>query len=338
MVGQSPEFQHMLKLIEKISTYDVPVLIQGETGTGKELAARHIHYSGNRLDKPFVPVNCGGIPEQLFENELFGHSKGAFTDARDTHAGLISLANSGTLFLDEIDALSPHAQVSLLRFLQDQRYRPLGSCQEQAANVRIIAATNANLDHLCEEGKFRCDLLYRLKILSVEIPALRVRTGDPALLANHFLNQFSARFHKPIKPIHPETLKWFARHSWPGNIRELENLLCREFLLLEDNVTHVHFLPSRQDDRRKIPDRRLHSLHLVNYSSAKASVLNEFETRYLTNLLKSTNGNVTTAAKLAQLERRFLGKLIKKHNLDREQFSEDLRGMAGIMGCKPKTE
>lgn len=321
MIGQSPEFQRMLNLLSKIANYDVPVLIQGETGTGKEMAARRIHYLGSRSERPFVPINCGAIPEQLFENELFGHSKGAFTDARENQTGLIHLANSGTLFLDEVDALTPNAQVSLLRFLQDQRYRPLGSCQEQAANVRIIAATNANLDSLCEQGRFRCDLLYRLKILFVEIPALRVRKGDPILLANHFLDEFSERFRKPVKSIHPETLEWFDRYAWPGNIRELENLLCREFLMLEDNITHIHVVSTHQEDRRRMPDRRLPTLELGDYSSAKASALHAFETRYIASLLQSTHGNVTAAAKLAQLERRFLGKLIKKHNIDKARFS-----------------
>jgi two-component system, NtrC family, response regulator GlrR len=220
-----------------------------------------------------------------------------------------------------VDALTPNAQVSLLRFLQDQRYRPLGSSQEQVANVRIIAATNGNLDSLCEQGLFRCDLLYRLKILFVEIPALRVRKGDPTLLAKHFLDELSQRFRKPVKSIHPETLEWFDQYSWPGNIRELENLLCREFLMLEDSITHIHVVSTRPKDRRKMPDRRFPSSELTNYSSAKASALNAFETRYLASLLKSTNGNVTAAAKLAQLERRFLGKLIKKHNIDKARFS-----------------
>jgi two-component system response regulator GlrR len=317
MIGQSFEFQNMLRLINKIASYDAPVLIYGETGTGKELAARKIHYLGNRREQAFVPVNCGAIPDQLFENELFGHNKGAFTDARDEQKGLINLANLGTLFLDEIDALKPSAQVSLLRFLQDQRYRPLGSGFEQAADVRIIAATNANLDRLCEEGPFRSDLLYRLKVLFIEIPALRVRKGDPALLARHFVNVFAERFCKPTKSIHEETLDWFERYAWPGNIRELENLLCREFLMLEDHALHIHFLPMPHGNRRKQDDRRAPAFDTLDYASAKASAIKAFETKYLKNLLQKTKGNVTAAAKIAQTERRFLGKLIKKHNLEK---------------------
>ena len=320
MIGQSPEFRKMLELLGKIANYDAPVLLQGETGTGKELAARHLHYLGSRRDHPFVPINCGAVPEHLFENELFGHRKGAFTDAREDQKGLIDLAEFGTLFLDEIDALKPNAQVSLLRFLQDQHYRPLGSGVERTAGCRIIVATNANLDLLCELGMFRCDLLYRLKILLIEIPPLRLRKGDSAVLANHFLKVFAERFNKPEKPFHPETFDWFDRYSWPGNIRELQNLVCREFLMSDDYVTHIHLVPCRQSERRKLVDRRFLDHELVNYAEAKASALRDFEIRYLNSLLRKTNGNVTTAAKLAQIERRFLGKLIKKHNLDKTPF------------------
>src|SRR5919106_645401 len=169
MIGQSKAFLETIKLIAKIAVYDAPVLIEGETGTGKELAARAIHYQGARRDQPFVPVNCGAIPDLLIENELFGHRKGAFTDARNDQLGLIAHANSGLLFLDEVDALTPKGQVALLRFLQDQHYRPLGSRQEHKADVRIIAASNVNLTRLAEADLLRMDLLYRLKILFLEL-------------------------------------------------------------------------------------------------------------------------------------------------------------------------
>ena len=163
MIGHSPAFRNVLALIDKIAAYDAPVLIEGETGTGKELAARAIHYDSRRGDRPFVPVNCGALPDGLIENELFGHRRGAFTDARDEQAGLVSLANTGTLFLDEIDTLTPRGQVTLLRFLQDHQYRPLGGRTPQHVDVRVIAATNADLDRLVERGVFRQDLLYRLE-------------------------------------------------------------------------------------------------------------------------------------------------------------------------------
>ena len=173
MVGQSFAFREMLRLITRMAACDAPVLIEGETGTGKELAARAIHYQSARRDRPFIPVNCGAIPDSLIESELFGHRKGAFTDAKDNQPGLVTLAEGGTLFLDEIDALSPKGQVTLLRFLQDQEFRPLGARHVEHGNVRILAASNASLPLLAEKGAFRSDLLYRLRILCLELAPLR---------------------------------------------------------------------------------------------------------------------------------------------------------------------
>src|SRR4051794_9775510 len=187
MIGQSEAFSALRQLVEKVATYDVPVLIEGETGTGKELAARAIHYHSARRDRPFVPVNCGALQDTLLESELFGHRRGAFTDARHDQAGLVALAHSGTLFLDEVDALTPKAQVTLLRFLQDQQYRPLGGGREERADVRIIAAGNRSLETLVEDGGFRIDLLYRLKLMQLRLPPLRERKGDVLVLSEHFI-------------------------------------------------------------------------------------------------------------------------------------------------------
>ena len=178
MVGRSEAFLASLRLIEKIGRCDAPVLIEGETGTGKELAARAIHYGGARTDGPFIPVNCGAIPDALVENELFGHRSGAYTDARRDHVGLVAQAEHGTLFLDEVDALSPKAQVTLLRFLQDQQYRPLGGGETRSADVRVITACNTDLAHLTETGVFRLDLMYRIKLLHLRLPPLRERGED----------------------------------------------------------------------------------------------------------------------------------------------------------------
>jgi transcriptional regulator with GAF, ATPase, and Fis domain len=186
LIGLSPAFRDMVGLVQRIAQTDAPVLIEGETGTGKEVAARAIHYSGSRRDRPFVPVNCGAIPENLIENELFGHVRGAYTDAREPQPGLIALANGGTLFLDEVETLCPKGQVALLRFLQDLNYRPLGSRREESADVRVIAATNIDLSELVHAKQFRMDLYYRLQILFLRMPPLRERTGDAALLAEHF--------------------------------------------------------------------------------------------------------------------------------------------------------
>lgn len=307
MIGDSPAFKRAMRIVDKIARYDVPVLIEGETGTGKELAARAIHYQGPRRDHPFVPVNCGAIPDSLVENELFGHDRGAFTDARDPRRGLVAFARKGTLFLDEVDMLSPRAQVTLLRFVQDQHYRPLGSNRQEEADVRIITATNANLETLASSGGFRPDLFYRLRILDLTMPPLRERQGDPALLTEHFILKLSARFGEPVKPLDPATLAWFDRYQWPGNIRELENLICRNFLLAENGVIDIE----PPHDAASPPDDPLG----LEFADAKAVVLERFEREYLRSLLTRTNGNVTLAASLAGKERRALGKMLKKHSL-----------------------
>jgi DNA-binding NtrC family response regulator len=316
MIGESPAFKQTLRVVEKIARYHVPVLIEGETGTGKELAARAIHYESPRRDQPFVPVNCGAIPDSLVENELFGHDRGAFTDARDPRRGLVAFARRGTLFLDEVDMLSPRAQVTLLRFVQDQHYRPLGSNRQEEADVRIIAATNANLEALAAGGSFRSDLFYRLRILHLTMPPLRERRGDPALLSGHFLEKLSARFDQPVKPLHASTLAWFDRYAWPGNIRELENLICRNFLLADAGTIEIE----PPDSAAPPVDEPADPLAL-EFAEAKAVVLRRFERQYLVSLLTRTHGNVTLAASLAGKERRAFGKMLKKHQIDRRQLS-----------------
>jgi len=320
MIGQSRAFRESLALIARIARCDAPALIEGETGTGKELAARAIHYQSARSDRPFIPVNCGAIPDQLIENELFGHAQGAFTDARRDQPGLVAHARGGTLFLDEVDALTAKGQVTLLRFLQDNQYRPLGGRSEQVADVRIVAASNQPLLKLAESGGFRMDLLFRLKILNLELPPLRVRKGDAALLAAHFVERCAARFGQPVKSIEPETLDWFADYAWPGNVRELENLICREFLLGEGDRVALPPPAGARSERRSTPDRRRPSLDDLDFQAAKALAIAEFEKRFLSEALARAGGNVTQAASLVGKERRTLGKLIKKHGLDRRQY------------------
>ncbi len=276
MVGKSDSFLKMMALIARIADCDAPVLLEGETGTGKELVARAIHYQGNRRDQPFVPVNCGAIPDLLIENELFGHRKGAFTDARGDQPGLVAHARSGTLFLDEVDALSPKGQVILLRFLQDQHYRPLGDTRERATDVRIVAASNANLTQLAEAGRFRMDLLYRLKLLFLELPPLRERPGDAVLLAEHFVRACSERFGKPLKTFHPDTLAWFAAYPWPGNIRELENWVYREFLLADGPVIYINRVDRSPADRSQGADCRRLEIDELDYATAKAKAIGRF--------------------------------------------------------------
>jgi DNA-binding NtrC family response regulator len=291
-----------------MAVYDAPVLIEGETGTGKELAARAIHYGGERRDRPFVPVNCGALPDSLIESELFGHRRGAFTDARHDQPGLVSLAHFGTLFLDEVDALTPKAQVTLLRFLQDQQYRPLGGRREERVNVRVIAASNRPLDELVGSGGFRIDLLYRLKLMHLQLPPLRERTGDIALLARHFVEIGSARFRCAVRPLADETLDWFDRYTWPGNIRELEHVVYHGLLLGEGPAIVI------------APPATLHERPRVgacdeSYRRAKEQAIAEFERSYLARVIDQAHGNITAAARLAGAERRHLGRLLKKHRL-----------------------
>ncbi|WP_144109704.1 sigma 54-interacting transcriptional regulator [Paraburkholderia sp. BCC1886] len=317
MIGQSLTFLEACRLIEKIARCDAPVLIEGETGTGKELAARAIHYGGSKSDGPFVPVNCGAIPGDLVENELFGHRRGAFTDAHVEQVGLVAHAGGGTLFLDEIDALPLKAQVSLLRFLQDHQYRPLGGPESRQANVRLIAATNSDLAALAREGTFRLDLLFRLRIMYVTLPRLRDRHGDVAMLADAFLKKCTERFERGPKTIHRSTLEWMNRYEWPGNIRELENLVYREYLLA-DGATIIIPPPAGMDDqpasevtRVAATPKKCHE----DFKTAKNRVIAEFESRYLAHALQVAGGNVTRAATLAGKERRAFGKLLKKHGI-----------------------
>jgi DNA-binding NtrC family response regulator len=311
MLGESKIFLTTQCLIGKIGRCDAPVLIEGETGTGKELAARSIHYGSARRDGPFVPVNCGAIPDALIENELFGHKRGAYTDARQDQTGIVALAAGGTLFLDEIDSLSAKAQVTLLRFLQDQHYRPLGGNDTRIADVRLITATNVDLERLAERNAFRRDLFYRLNLLYVRMPSLRERGFDSVLLANHFLRECAARFGSD-KRLDEATQAWFVRYHWPGNVRELENLVCREYLLADEPLIHIP-APTASNDF-DTPSGRMPQL---GFAAAKCRVIAEFERRYLIETLAAAGGNVTRAARLAHKERRAFGKLLKKHGVDR---------------------
>jgi DNA-binding NtrC family response regulator len=224
-IGRSPAFLRVLDLIDRFSRCDAPVLIQGETGTGKELAARAIHYSGARRNAPFLPVNCGAIPETLVESELFGHVRGAFTDAREARSGMVAQAEGGTLFLDEIEALEARGQVALLRFLQNLEYRPVGSSTSKLANVRVVAACNGDLAELARRGICRRDLFFRLNVFVLDMPPLRVRGDDVTLLAEAFAERFCRRYGMPRIKLDPACLDCLAAYDWPGNVREFENIV-----------------------------------------------------------------------------------------------------------------
>jgi transcriptional regulator with GAF, ATPase, and Fis domain len=319
MIGDSVELRAALELLWHFAQCDVPVLLAGETGTGKELAAREVHYCSARRKQPFVPVNCGALPDALVENELFGHVSGAYTDARAAQPGLVEIAAGGTLFLDEVDTLSPKAQIVLLRFLQDQEFRPVGSGKLRTANVRIISASNADLQKLTNDGQFRHDLFYRLNPLYVYLPPLRDRPGDIALLARHFIRLASKRLGRPEPELSVEALAWLSGYSWPGNVRELESVMLRVVLLSVGPELGVSTLARvglgngvSQPPNTMPPGP---PADFGRFQAEKSSAIKAFELRYLGELMQRSNGNVTLAARLSGTERRHLGRLLKKHGI-----------------------
>jgi DNA-binding NtrC family response regulator len=320
IIGESSTLRAMLREIDKIARSYAPVLIHGETGSGKELAARAIHDRSARRAGPFVAVNCGAIPDGLIETELFGHGQGAFTDARQARRGLIAQAQAGTLFLDEVDTLSPKAQVTLLRFLQDLRYRPVGTSKEISSDIGVITASNQPLQALVDDGRFRRDLFYRLNIFELTIPPLRSRRSDIELLARHFIRHFSGRYGIAEKRLHAIALEWLRQHDWPGNVRELENWIHRELLLADGDE-----IGARED--RAWSSERAGNGHgdagVADFRTARAQALAEFERAYVARVLVEARGSVTRAARIAGKERRSFGKLIKKYCIDRTRFTLD---------------
>jgi len=323
LVGKSPEFLEVLELTKRFAACDATVLVQGETGTGKELVARAVHYLSARRNFPFIPVNCGALPDSLVESELFGHARGAFTDARDARRGLIAEAQGGTLFLDEIEVLTPKAQAALLRFLQDLEYRPVGGAVVRNANVRVVAASNANLEELANENRFRKDLLFRLNVLTVDLPPLRRRGRDVVLLAERFLGRLERQYRKPPKSIHPDAVSRLLGHTWPGNVRELENLIHREFLMTDEPVIHLRCLAPPGERRKDSREAALSPITEFRFQEAKASAIARFERAYIVELLARTRGNISQAARISGKERSRLGKLVKKYGLERTSFVQD---------------
>ncbi len=315
ILGKSDSFLRVAEKIILLAESRSTVLIFGETGTGKEVFSRAIHYQSPRRGKPFVPVNCGALPDHLFENELFGHVKGAFTDASSAEKGLIAEAEGGTLFLDEIDTLSQAGQVKLLRFLQDGEYRPVGSGRSANADVRVIAATNADLKNRVEAKTFREDLYYRLNALSLCIPPLRDRIDDVAPLTVHFVSRFARENGQAVRAISFRALDKLMAYSWPGNLRELESVITRALTFTRAPTLQpedIELPRGPADD--PLPERPLRE--------AKTKTIDAFERRYLTGLLAQHQGNVTHAAKAAGKERRSFQRLLRKHNLDRHSFHD----------------
>lgn len=316
MIGNAPVFRSAMRLLGRLAGCDATVLVEGETGTGKELAARWLHRHGARSSAPFVPVNCGAIPEQLVESELFGHGRGAFTDAKDASAGIVGVADGGTLFLDEVDALSPKTQVALLRFLQDRTFRRVGETAERRSDVRLIAASNCSLEELAKRGLFRIDLFYRLNMMHVLLPPLRERREDVEPLAIHILRTLTERYGGGPVRLDAESVAWLAAQSWPGNVRQLQNFLEREFLLTEHRrMLRLSVLECDPDQR---PDASADDQW--NYRSAKAQLVRNFDCTYLGDLMRSSSGNVSLAARKAGKERRDLGRMLRKYRIRAEDF------------------
>jgi len=326
LLGASPPFRALLAQIERFAGCDATILIRGETGTGKELAARAMHYFSARGTGPFIPINCGWIPDTLIGSELFGHSRGAFTDAREAREGLVAQAEGGTLFLDELEALSLRGQIALLRFLQDYEYRPLGAANPRIANVRVIGATNEDLDDLARQGRFRRDLLYRLNVLSVAVPPLRARGDDVVVIARACLAKLSAAYHTAERTLHSDAIAALCAYDWPGNVRELENLIHREFLLSDETELRLSSVPraaggSRPDAQDGAPDAAERPpLTGIAFREAKAHAIAEFEREYVRELLSRTGGNVSLAARLAGKERSRLNRLLRKYRISAQEF------------------
>ena len=315
LLGVSACFREAMCNLMKFAKTDVTILIEGETGTGKELAARAAHEFSDRSGKPFIPVNCGALPDALAESELFGCEKGAYTDAKHARRGLVVEANNGTLFLDEVEAMSPRVQVALLRFLQDRSFRAVGSTTIQHSNVRVIAATNKSLDHLARNSEFRSDLIFRLKVLSLRLPPLRERREDVSILAKAFLHRFSNHYSLPEPKISHQTESWFMRYHWPGNVRELENTILRGLFLSDGCVLDI----PPPDECAPLSEIRSDFLD-CHFSAAKADAIANFEFHYLKNVLIRAEGNVTQAARISGTERSAFRKLLMRNNLSADIY------------------
>ncbi|MBX3278863.1 MAG: nif-specific transcriptional activator NifA [Acidobacteria bacterium] len=311
IIGTSKEMREVYEQIAQVASTGTTILIRGESGTGKELVAHAIHYSSPRASKPFIKVNCAALPESLIESELFGHEKGAFTGALARKRGRFELAEGGTLFLDEIGDLSPALQVKLLRVLQEREFERVGGTETIRVNVRLIAATNVNLETAVQDGRFRSDLYYRLNVFSLYLPPMRERKTDILLLADHFLEKYSRQNGKRIKRISTPAIDMLMSYHWPGNVRELENVIERATLVCEGNVIHgYHLPPTLQTAEGSGTVTRTSLDHAVE----------AFERDLIMDALKTTRGNRARAARLLDTTERILGYKVKKYGIDCRRF------------------
>jgi DNA-binding NtrC family response regulator len=314
IVGATAAMRELFGLVESVAPTDATVLLLGESGTGKEMLARAIHERSLRAPGPFVPINCSALTDTLLESELFGHLRGAFTGASTSRIGVFEEASRGTLFLDEIGDISSAMQVRLLRALQEGEIKPVGSTEIRKVDVRVVAATNRDLEAAARTGAFRQDLYYRLNVVPLELPPLRQRPEDVPLLVHHFLVRYAAKFGKPVGRVAPEAMEALQTHPWPGNVRELENVVQRAVVLASGEVVTIDLLPASMRGPRVAPEpeRRFD----LPFARAKQAAVDDFERRYLEDVLRRANGRVAEAARLCGLDKSNFRRLIRRHRLD----------------------
>jgi transcriptional regulator with PAS, ATPase and Fis domain len=317
MITADGRMQDVFKLVTKVLNNEITVLIYGESGTGKELIARAIHYNGKRKDKPFIVVNCASIPRELLESELFGHEKGSFTGAHQRKLGKFELANGGTIFLDEVGELEMLLQAKLLRVIQEREFERVGGTELIKTDVRIISATNRDLKLAVEKKEFREDLYYRLNSFPISIPPLRFRRGDILVLAQHFLDTFNKKLGKNIKGFSKKTVKLIYEYNWPGNIREMENMIERCLIICEKDIVDVDDLPSQIRTAEPVGDADLDSSLFSDDSIIPFEKLKEDSIRHA---LKITKGNIVEAAKKLQLGRATIYRLMEKYNIENRSY------------------
>jgi Nif-specific regulatory protein len=311
IIGNSKEMQPVYDLIAQVSRSDATVLIRGESGTGKELVAHAIHFNSLRASKPFIKVNCAALPETVLESELFGHEKGSFTGAIAQRKGRFELAGGGTIFLDEVGDFSSATQIKMLRVLQEKEFERVGGTSSIKADVRIIAATNRDLENLIEQGKFRQDLYYRLNVFPIHIPPLRERRADILLLADFFVEKYSRANFKNIRRISTPAIDMLMAYHWPGNVRELENVIERAVLLSNDDVIHGHHLP---------PTLQTAEASGTTQSETLQAMLDNVERELVLDALKSSRGNMAKAARALGITERMMGLRIKKYGINLKRF------------------
>jgi DNA-binding NtrC family response regulator len=313
IIGKSAAMQSMFALIRRLSGSSASVLVTGASGTGKELVAKSLHFNSTRRDRPFVPLNCAAIPETLLESELFGYKRGAFTDARSDRAGIFVEADGGTIFLDEIAELSPALQAKLLRVLQEGEIRPLGAARSQKVDVRVVAATNKDLEENLTSGAFRQDLFYRLNVIHIHLPALRDRADDILPLAEHFLASSASKAGKDVRAFHESAKKALLAYGWPGNVRELENVVERAVALVEGPLVRVDDLPPLAPVRDRRPPEGEAEQDPFAVALGRGLTLAELERDYIMKVVAAEGGNKTRAAQRLGLDRKTLYRKLEEY-------------------------